>query len=359
MDIYEYLKQQAVQHGPSGHEYEVAQWLKELFEPLCDSVVIDPLYNVIAFKKATLPTSDGSPAPRVMLAAHQDEIALMVADILPDGTLRMDQVGGVDPRILPASTVTVHARRAEGGYQKLLGVIGAIPPHLLSENDRRNNYRREDLFVDLGLPADRVSALVHKGDLITLNGPATALLNDRCAAKSMDDRACVGALILAAENLQRMGHICDIYFVATTQEELNCAGAVGAAYAIDPDLAVALDVTHATIPSSRPDSTVPLDTPSISCGPFLQHKLVQRLRDTARDHGITFSTSKDASKTYTDADYTQIARAGVPSVLIDLPLKYMHTSVEVLDMKVIRECARLLSHFLSELDEGWDQDLWI
>jgi len=358
MDIFEYLKQQTQTHGPSGHEYEVAQWLKSLFEPLCDSVAIDPLYNVIALKKATRPTADGSPAPRVMLAAHQDEIALMVADILPDGTLRMDQVGGVDPRILPASTVTVHARYAQGGYQKLLGVIGAIPPHLLSESDRKNNYKREDLFVDLGLPAERVSQLVHKGDLITLNGPATLLLNDRCAGKSMDDRACIGALLQAAEILQRMNHICDIYFVATSQEELNSAGAAGAAYSIDPDLAVALDVTHATIPSSRTDSTVPLDAPSISCGPFLQHKLVKRIQDTARAHGIAFNTSKASSRTYTDADYTQIAREGVPSALIDLPLKYMHTSVEVLDMKVIRECARLLAHFLNELDEGWDKDLW-
>ena len=174
----------------------------------------------------------------------------------------------------------------------------------------------------------------------------------------MDDRACIASLLDAAERLQRMNHVCDVYFVCTTQEETGFQGCYAATYTVDPDLAIALDVTHATIPSSRPDSTVPLDAPAISCGPFLQHKLVQRLCDTARAHSITFYTSKDASKTYTDADYTQIARAGVPSVLIDLPLKYMHTSVEVLDMKVIRECARLLTHFLSELDEGWDQDLW-
>ena len=89
MDILNYLQGMAVQHGPSGHEAEVSGWLKARFEALCDSVTIDPLYNVIALKKATAPTKDGSPAPRVMLAAHQDEIALMVADILPDGSLRM------------------------------------------------------------------------------------------------------------------------------------------------------------------------------------------------------------------------------------------------------------------------------
>ena len=359
MDMYEYLKQQAVAYGPSGHEYETAAWFKSLFEPLCDSVTIDPLFNVIALKKATLPTKDGSPAPRVMLAAHQDEIALMVADILPDGTLRLDQVGGVDPRILPASTVTVHARGSENGYEKLLGVVGAMPPHLLDPEARKNNYKREELFVDLGFGYEDVCRRVHIGDLVTLNGPATQLLNDRCAAKSMDDRACIGALIDAAERLQRMNHVCDIYFVCTTQEELGFQGCYTATYAIDPDLAIALDVTHATIPSSRPDSTVPLDKPSLSHGPYLQYKLVKRLGDTAKAHGIETYTSKASRNTYTDCDAMQISRAGVPVALIDVPLKYMHTSVEVVDMNVIRESGRLLAHFLSELDEGWDNDLWI
>lgn len=359
MDILKYLEQQAVQHGPSGHEYEVAQWMKSLFDPLCDTVTIDPLFNVIAYKKATLPTSDGSLAPRVMLAAHQDEIALMVADILQDGTLRMGNVGGVDPRILPASTVTVHARSGKDGYVKLEGVVGAMPPHLMSENDRKNNYQREELFVDLGLSAERVKELVHVGDLITLNGPATPLLNERCAAKSMDDRACVGCLLEAAERLQKMGHAADIYFVATSQEEVGAGGATTAAYTIDPDLAVALDVTHATLPSSRPDSTVPLDAPALSCGPFLQHKLVERLRKTAADHGIRLNMEACSQRTWTDADSIQIMRSGIPCALIDLPLKYMHTSVELLDMNVLRECGRLLAHFLSELDEGWEKDLWI
>lgn len=358
MDIFNYLEQAAVQHGPSGHEYEVAGWFKQQFEPLCDSVTIDSLYNVIAFKKATLPTPDGSPAPRVMLAAHQDEIALMVADILPDGTLRMGSVGGVDPRILPASTVTVHAREADGGYQKLLGVVGALPPHLLSDSDRERNYQREELFVDLGMNLEQVQKLVRIGDLITLNGPATKLLNDRCASKTMDDRACVGVLLEAAERLQKMSHMCDIYFVATAQEEVGAAGAEVAAYTIDPDLAIALDVCHATIPASRPDTTVPVDAPALSAGPYLQHKLVKRLQDTAKAHSIKVYGEIASRRTYTDADNIQIARCGVPTALIDVPLKYMHTSVELLDMNVIRESGRLLAHFLSELDEGWDNDLW-
>lgn len=354
MDVMEYLREAAAQHGPSGHEAPVAQWLKQRFEPLCDEVTIDALYNVIAVKKATIPTRDGSAAPRVMLAAHQDEIALMVADILADGTLRMGQVGGVDPRILPAATVTVHA-----GQRRLTGVVGATPPHLLGAQAQRENYRREDLFVDVGLPAQRVREWVHVGDLITLNGPATPLLNDRCASKTMDDRACVGCLLETAERLQRMGHLCDVYFVCTSQEEVGCKGAATAAYAIKPDFAVALDVTHATIPQSRPDTTVPLDAPALTYGPFIQHKLLERLKAAAREHGVKINTEMAARGTGTDTDMIQIAREGVPCVLIDLPLKYMHTTVELLDTRVLAECGRLLAHFLSDLTEGWDKDLWI
>ena len=358
MDILNYLQGMAVQHGPSGHEAEVSGWLKARFEPLCDSVSVDPLYNVIALKKATAPTKDGSPAPRVMLAAHQDEIALMVADILPDGSLRMGQVGGVDPRILPASTVTVHATGGGEGAVKLLGVVGSTPPHLLNAADREHNYKREDLFVDLGMPVEQVRAQVRVGDLITLNGPATPLLNDRCAAKTMDDRACVACLLEAAERLQKMRHICDIYFVATSQEEVGSKGAAVAAHTIDPDLAVALDVTHATIPQSRPDTTVPLDAPAATYGPFVQHRLLERLKKAAEDHGIKLNTEHAERFTYTDLDNIQIAREGVPCVLIDLPLKYMHTTVELLDTNVIRECGRLLAHFLGDLDEGWNEALW-
>ncbi|MDD3335835.1 MAG: M20/M25/M40 family metallo-hydrolase [Eubacteriales bacterium] len=358
MDIFAYLEGMAAQHGPSGQEAQVSAWLAERFKPLCDSVTIDSLYNVIALKKATRPTSDGSPAPKVMLSAHQDEIALMVADVLPDGTLRMGSVGGVDPRILPASTVMVHASGETGQIRQMLGVVGATPPHLLSEADRGHNYKREDLFVDLGMETEAVKKLVQIGDLITLQGPATRLLNDRAASKTMDDRACVGSLLCAAEKLQTMNHLCDIYFVASTQEEVGAWGAYTAAYTVDPDLAVVLDVTHATIPASKPDTTVPLDAPAATYGPFVQHKLLDRLKKTAKDYGVALNTEYATSRTGTDTDLIQIAREGVPCVLIDLPLKYMHTTVELLDMHAISECGRLLAHFLSGLTEDWGAELW-
>ncbi len=356
MDLLSYLQEAAAKHGPSGHEGEVAAWLAERFRPLCDRVDVDPLYNVIAVKKATRPGS--KPAPRVLLCAHQDEIALMVSDILPDGTLRMGQVGGVDPRILPASTVTVHARAQDGEARKLLGVVGAKPPHLLDEAERKQNYKREDLFVDLGLPVEKARSLVHVGDLITLNGDTVELLNRRAAGKTMDDRACVGVMLDVAERMRNMTHEADLYFACTSQEEVGAWGAKAAAYTVDPAMAIVLDVSHAPVPQSKPDSTIPLDAPAASYGPFIQHKLLDRLKATAAKHGVKLNAEHAEGRTYTDADTVQIAREGIPCVSLSLPLKYMHTTVELLDMNAMAECGRLIAHFLAEMTQGWEDELW-
>ncbi|HNW86057.1 MAG TPA: M28 family peptidase [Candidatus Limiplasma sp.] len=359
MDILTYLQGASTQFGPSGHEYETAQWLKTRFEPLCDSVVIDPLFNVLATLNPTVKPARGGRAPKILMCAHMDEIALMVTDILKDGSLRMGNVGGVDPRILPAATVTVHCRPDSGKPQNLTGVIGAKAPHLLTDEERKQNYRRDDLYIDLGLPVERVRKLVHIGDLVTLNGPAIGLLNGLAAGKTMDDRACVGVMLEAAERLQHLSHAAEIVFACTTQEEVGSRGAKVAAHTVNPDLAIVMDVSHAPIPASRPDTTVPLDAPAATYGPFIQYRLLERLQETASLNGIKLNTEPAERSTGTDTDNVQIAREGIPCVLIDLPLKYMHTTVELLDTNVIRECGRLCAQFAAGIDEGWDDSLWI
>ncbi|MEA4999915.1 MAG: M20/M25/M40 family metallo-hydrolase [Candidatus Limiplasma sp.] len=358
MDILSYLQGASVQFGPSGHEQSTAEWLKARFEPLCDAVTIDPLFNVLATLKPNQPTARGGRAPRIILCAHMDEIALMVVEILKDGSLRMGNVGGVDPRILPAAVVTVHATGAGLPATPLTGVIGAKAPHLLTEAERKQNYSREDLYIDLGLPAEAVRSQVHVGDLVTLTGQTIALLNERAAGKTMDDRACIAVMLEAAERLSRMKHAAEIVFAATTQEEVGCRGAKVAAHTVNPDLAIVMDVSHAPIPASRPDTTIPLDAPAIGYGPYLQFKLVDRIRQTAAKNGIRLNVEQLESRTGTDTDTVQIAREGIPSVLVDLPLKYMHTTVELLDMNALRECGRLVALFAAEIDEGWDEALW-
>lgn len=345
MDLQKVLTEAAAICGPSGHEEQVARYFAELFRPYVDEVTVDGMYNVVAHKKGT--------GPKVMLSAHMDEISLLVTKIEDDGSLRVGSIGGVDPRILPACRVWVHGR------EKLFGTVGALPPHLLSAADRESNYRMDKLHVDVGLPADKVRELVRVGDLVTFNNASTALLNHQFAAKTMDDRACVTMLALTAEKLARLQCDADVYFVGSTQEEVGSIGAETAAFAIDPDLAIALDVDHAATPGAPAGDTVPLDALVTTIGPYIQPKLCDRLIACAKKHRAKLNTSVAGRYTATDADEIGLSRAGVPTVLLSLPEKYMHTTVETIDLEVLEEGSRLMANFLSELDAGWEDDLWI
>ncbi len=345
MDAQKILTEAAALVGPSGQEAQVAAYFAEQFRPYVDEVSIDPMFNMIAHKKGT--------GPKVMLCAHMDEIGLMVSAVEEDGSIRLGQIGGVDPRILPACRVWVHGR------EKLFGTIGGLPPHLMNAKDRKSNYAREELFVDVGLPAEKVKELVRVGDLVTFNTPATALLNDQFASKTMDDRACVTILLGAAQRLHRMQCNADVYFVGSTQEEVGSRGAMTAAFALDPDLAVALDVDHAATPGCPSSVTASVDSPVVSIGPYIQPKLLKRLLDCAEEHHVTLQKCVNEWDTGTDADEVGFTRAGIPTVLLSLPLKYMHTTVETIDLNALNECSRLIAHFLSELDAGWEDDLWI
>lgn len=345
MNIMECLIAGVTKLGHSGHEGEAARYFMEQIRPFVDEVSMDAMQNVIAHKKGT--------GPKIMLSAHVDEIGMMVTRIEEDGSLRMGNVGGVDPRILPACRVWVH------GKEKLFGTVGAKPPHLLTQADREKNYDRLDLYVDVGYPVEKVRELVQVGDLISFQSVPVQLLNGQIASKTVDDRGCVIMLILAAERLQRMACDADVYFVLSSQEEVGCRGAGTAAFAIDPDLALIVDVCHANIPGSTPGTTHPLDTLTTTFGPLLQTKLVERLLACAKAHKVKLEVDTSTSHTGTDTDTVSIARSGVPSVVMGLPLKYMHTTVETIEEETLAEGGRLIAHFLSELDDSWKEDLWI
>ncbi|NLM85655.1 MAG: M42 family metallopeptidase [Clostridiales bacterium] len=344
MHTEDFLREITAIRGLSGDEGLVADFVKAQFEPLCDEVRVDSMFNVIARKKG--------PGPRVMFAAHMDEIGLMVVNIEEDGSLRMGQVGGVDPRILPGQRVTVF------GKKKLMGVIGAKAPHLLSDEERKKNYLREDLYVDLGMDAEKVKSLVSIGDQIQLEHRYTALQNGRVSVKTADDRACVAILYDALKRLQHIHHEADLYFVATAQEEVGSRGALTSAYSVEPDYAVALDVCHADTPGAPSTRTHKQDSLVASMGPYIHPVLRQKLVDTAKDNNITLQTAVVPRYTSTDADDIGISRAGVPTALLELPLKYMHTTVEQLDLNTLKEGGRLLAQFAAAVSSSWEDELW-
>ena len=345
MRTEDFLRESAALPGLSGNEQAVARYIADAFRPLCDEVRIDPLSSVIARIQGR--------GPKVMLCAHLDEIGLMVSRIEEDGALRIGHVGGVDPRILPGMRVTVYGR------ETLLGVVGAKAPHLLTAEERKKNYKEEDLYIDLGMPAERVRQLVQIGDCVTLEGGFTKLLNGRYAMKTADDRSCVAILLRAAELLQRVDTAADLYFVASCQEEVGGYGAMTAGFGVDPDMGIVLDVTHAKAPGTPEYEAFSIESPTIARGPFLHPVLTARLEEIAKANNIQFQQEIVPRYTSTDADDLEAVRGGVPCMLLSLPVRYMHTSVETFDMRALEESARLLAACCAAIDDTWRDDLWI
>ena len=345
MNTEEFLRRVTALPGVTGNEGAAAAFIAEAFRPYADEVSVTPLQCVIAHKKG--------PGPRVMICAHLDEIGMMVSKIEEDGCLRLQRVGGVDPRVLPGMRVRVFARDGE-----LMGVVGAVPPHLQTDKDKEHNYDWDTLFVDMGMSAERVRQLVRVGDTVCFESRFALLKNGRAATKTADDRACVAIMLEAAKRLQRMVHRADLYFVATCQEEIGSFGALTGGFALDPDYGVAFDVCHADTPGAPKNSTSRITSLVTSKGPYLNPFLVRKLEETAKDNGIELQLEADPWDTSTDADELSAVRRGVPTVLLSLPIKYMHTNVETLDLRALTEGGRLLAHFLAGVEESWEEQLW-
>lgn len=345
MEFFDFMQQAASLPGEPGYEAAVNGFFADCFRPLVDEVRTDALENMIARK--------GDKGPKIMISAHQDEVGMLVLDIEEDGSIRIFRNGGVDPRILPGSEVTVHA--ASGA---LYGVVGAKPPHLLSAEERSKAPMFEDLFVDIGYPADTVKRLVRVGDLVTMKMEPVRLMGDVVAGKTMDDRASVYAMLCTAQILNRMNTEAQVHYVASSQEEIGAKGAMTAAYDIHPDLAIAIDVTFGKDPGADQWDTTPMDKVAIAIGPNIHPMLGKKLIATAKKYHIDHHIEVTNGPTGTDAAEIQITHGGIPCVLVSIPLKYMHTSVETVKTSTVREAGRLMAMFIDEISQEWEDLKW-
>ena len=327
--------------GISGRERATALAVAELLRKYCDSVRIDRLGSVIAKRSCG---RDG--APSVLIEAHIDEIGLMVSEITDKGALKFVNVGGVDERILPALEVTVHGRC------DIDGVIGVMPHE---RTDTEKSYKPEEMVIDTGLDAERVKELIAVGDAVTLPQSVGRLGKHRMSAKTMDDRASVAALISVMKRLKDEKLRCDVYVAAAVQEEVGCRGGKTSAYGIMPDLAIAVDVTHGITPDNERNAFELGHGTVITLGPNLHPRLTDRLLETTRAKGIKHSIDVDGGCTGTDAWEIQVAGGGVPTALLSIPLRYMHTSVETLDLRDVKATVSLMSEFIKglESDLAW------
>lgn len=351
-DLKSHLRSLVNAHGPSGHEAPVRALLRDAWSGLVDEFEEDGLGSLIGIKRATHPPEQRR---KIMLAAHMDEIAMMVTDIR-DGFLRVQKVGGMDGRILPAQPVLVHGR------ETLPGIVASKPPHLLTPASRTRYVPLNELLIDVGLPVEQVEQLVRPGDLVTLDTPMIDLNGTRVAGKAMDDRACVAAVTFALNALRSMHHSWDLYAVATVQEETGLLGAKTSAFRIAPDIAIALDVGFAPQSGVDADSTIDIGGgPGIGIGPNFHVRLYEKIRETAKRYEIKLQDDYIPGASGTDAWAIQVALTGIPSALLEVPIRNMHSPVETADLRDIERCGRLLAHFIAELDADfmsaliWDE----
>ena len=277
MDAKKFLSQLIDIPGVSGYEEKVSKAIKEAFELYCDEVHCDAFYNVYGKKVGNSENS----GPKIMLAAHLDEIGLMVKDIDDKGFISFTNIGGVDQRILLSQEVYVH------GKKRLFGVIGAKPPHLQNRDQINKAVSMEEMVIDVGLSSEKVKELISIGDFITFNSPLTQLKGGNVCGKSIDDRAGVVMLYETMKELDKLVYSGEIYFVATAQEEVGTRGAIISTYKVNPDIGIAIDVTHGDTPDASKDETHAMDKgPAIAMGPNMHPKLTQKLMDVAQENGI-------------------------------------------------------------------------
>ncbi len=343
MQIAPLLKKLSEARGVSGYEAEVREIVAEEFGRYADEVQTDKLGNVVALKRG----EGEEPRRRIMLAGHMDEIGLMVTK-LEKGFLRFTSVGGFDERTLLGQEVTVH------GQKDLPGIIGSRPPHVLPQEERRKTIAMDKLFIDVGVGKEELERLVRVGDLVTLRRELTQLQGDLVAGKALDDRTAVAAILVCLERLASIRHAWDVYAVATVQEEVGLRGAITSAYGLAPDAAIAIDATFGDQPGVSEAETIKMGKgPAIAFGPNVHPRLYETLVEVAKELEIPYQVESIPGGSGTDAWAIQVTREGIPTALLSIPVRHMHTSVETVSLKDVERTGRLIAGFIAGLDEGF------
>lgn len=339
-DLLPHLKSLITTPGLSGHEAPIREVIESAWQPVTDELSVSPLGSLHGLKRGV----GSEPRPTILIAAHMDSIGLMVTSVV-DGFLRVTEVGGLDARVLPGQLVTIHGR------QDLPGIIIQPPTHLLPAAVREGPLPIKYLLVDTGLKPRRVNQLVRIGDLISFSQEPIQLQSDTLAGRSLDNRASVATLTLCLQDLQTRTHTWDVWAVATTQEEEGFGGAKTSSFQLRPDLAIAVDVTWGKSPGTPDHKTFPLGKgPTLGWGPNIHPGLHRSFKQIAEQLEIPHAVEVMPNNSGTDAFAMQVATEGIPTMVITIPLRYMHTPVEVVALKDIQRTAHLVSEFVAHLD---------
>jgi len=335
--------------GVSGREAQVIRYMKDALTPLVDEIRVDPMGNVFTVKRGT------RKGPRVMIAAHSDEIGLIVKSIESSGFIRFDKVGGVGDNWLQARLVNV------GGHP---GVVGVKAGHFSTEVERTQVKKHSELYIDVGAKSrDEVLAMgIRPGTQITFVSPPTFLSDDLLVSKALDDRVGCAVMLALLESLQGQEFAGELHCVVTVQEEIGLRGATVSAFDVNPDIAIALD----TVPSGdTPDVNFTKELPvGIGSGPLLQiasggtggrgliadTTVLSMLEGAAKGAGVPYQFTTFTGGN-TDATAMHLQRSGIPSGAVTIPRRYSHSPVEMLDLRDAVAAHDLLKHLIVNMPE--------
>lgn len=333
MNTAEILKRLCEEDGPSGDESTVGARFLEMMAPFAEKTETDGAKNALAFR--------GGSGKKLLIEAHSDEVGLIITKV-SGGFLSFMPLGGIDVKILPGAHVRI------SGREKISGVIGLKPPHLQEKGEDRS-LKASDMVIDTGL--SDASLLASVGDTAVLDTPFTLLSGDKAAARCLDDRACLAAIVLAASKIKKSPF--NILYAATSGEELHLRGAKALGRSFLPDISVSLDVTFGESRGAEEDS-YPLEAPTLCISPSLSRDLTEGLFAAAAEAGVKVNSEVAPGSSGTNAWAVAFGSPRAKTALISVPVRYMHTSAEVCSLKCIEAAASIVSRF-AEGGFGFDK----
>jgi tetrahedral aminopeptidase len=326
--------------GAPGREDRIREVVIREMEPFVDEVSVDPLGSVVGIRR-------GGGGPRLVVAAHMDELGFMVTHIDDAGFIRVVPLGGFDPKTKVAQRVIVHGR------EDLLGVMGAKPIHIMSDEERKRLPKPDDHFIDVGLPADRVRELVRKGDTVTRERTLERL-GDLVTCKSLDNRAGLYVMLSALRALGE--HTCEVVAVATTQEEVGLRGARVAAQRLRPQVGLAIDITLANDgPGAKPHERVTsigggTGIKAYDGGVIVPRAVIDHMVRIAGDREIPHQI-EIMTRGGTDTRELQLAGDGALAGCVSIPTRYVHQVVETCDPRDLDASVALVAAFCETAHE--------
>lgn len=335
MGLFERVKSVTELCAVSGREHVAFDTLRERYGCMFDEIRTTPTGSFAGIKRCG---EEG--APLLLFDAHLDEIGFMVKQICDGGFLKVTNIGGADTKVLSASEVWIF------GKEKIAGVFASVPPHLRSSGDDKK-LKLSDMFIDTGRSKEYLEENVPIGSVVCSKSSAERLLNNHVVGKSFDDKICICTILEALRLLENEKLHADLCALFSGGEETGYEGAITACYALAPDYAVAIDVTNSYVPETpkKKDDNVVGRGGVVSFSPTVSRPLTKRLIAALEKDGIPYQVCAEPGSTYTNAHVFQISRAGVPTALISLPLKNMHTAAEIASLDDVENVAKALAAF--------------